>query len=105
MRPSASLPRFGMSLLPRPPCVVSQYHTGPPIDRGSARLGRIAHVRRERSNVASRRQAPVANRGLPQAGLDEALGFSVGLGRVGLGAQMLDLKQAQRLGVAARSEA
>ena len=40
-----------------------------------------------------------------QAGLDEALGLSVGFGRVGFGAQMLDPEPAQGLGVAAGAEA
>ena len=41
---------------------VSQYHIRVPIDRGSARLGRIADVRRGRLNVASRREADTADR-------------------------------------------
>src|ERR1700691_5998257 len=36
-----------------------------------------------------------------QAGLNEALGLSVGFGRVGPGTQVLDLEPAQGLGVAA----
>src|ERR1700722_16906599 len=42
---------------------------------------------------------------LAQAGLNEALGLSVGLGRVGFGSQMLDPEPAQGLGVAAGAEA
>src|SRR6202161_1313346 len=42
---------------------------------------------------------------LAQAGLNEALGLSVGLGRVGFGAQVLDREPAQGLGVAAGSKA
>src|SRR5271167_1292475 len=42
---------------------------------------------------------------LAQAGLNEALGLSVGLGGVGPGAQMLDFEPAQRLGVAAGAKA
>jgi hypothetical protein len=34
---------------------------------------------------------------LAQAGLDEALGLSVGLGRVGFGPQVLDFEPAQAL--------
>src|SRR6267154_4351968 len=41
---------------------------------------------------------------LTQAGLDEALGLSVGLGRVGFGSQVLDFEPAQGLGVAAGSK-
>ena len=40
-----------------------------------------------------------------QAGLDEALGLAIGFGRIGFGAQRLDLEPAQGLGVAAGSEA
>src|ERR1700689_2969298 len=40
-----------------------------------------------------------------QAGLNEALGLSVGFGRVGFGPQVLDLEPAQGLGVAAGPEA
>src|ERR1700735_346947 len=39
-----------------------------------------------------------------QAGLNEALGLSVGFGRVGFGPQVLDLEPAQGLGVAAGAE-
>jgi hypothetical protein len=42
---------------------------------------------------------------LAQAGLDEALGLSVGLWRVRFGSQMLDFEPAQGLGVAAGSKA
>ena len=42
---------------------------------------------------------------LAQAGLNEALGLSVGLGRVGFGPQVLDFEPAQGRGVAAGSEA
>jgi len=37
--------------------------------------------------------------------LDEALGLAIGFWRVGFGAQVLDFKQAQCLGVATGSEA
>src|SRR5215475_9259212 len=40
-----------------------------------------------------------------QAGLHEALSLAVGFGRVGPGAQMLDVEQAQGFGIAVRAEA
>ena len=62
---SASLPRFGMKLrlrLARRVCGIMIPHTRVPIDRSSAGLGRIAHVRRERltSQIDVKRSSEIA---------------------------------------------